>query len=91
VCVVVRRDGSEREQRQGWSSDDVLLWLGRMQIGDAVEWREEWPSLRYPFYSSGGWESGDPERVADGGSVDLMLQFRLERGCDETKHCQKIK
>jgi hypothetical protein len=75
----------------GWSSVDVVLWLGRRQNGDTVEWCEEWPRLRCPFSSSGGWESGDPGRVANGGGADSMLQFRLERGGDWIKHCQKMK
>jgi hypothetical protein len=43
VGVVVRRDdrhGVEVKGNHGdvWSSDDVVLWLGRRQNGDAVEW-----------------------------------------------------
>jgi hypothetical protein len=30
-------------------------------------------------------------RVIDGGGVDSIFQFRLERGCDGTKHCRKMK
>jgi hypothetical protein len=30
----------------GWSSDGVMLWLGRGQNRDAVEWWGEWPRLR---------------------------------------------
>jgi hypothetical protein len=30
----------------GWSSDGVMLYLGRRQNGDAVEWCGEWPRLR---------------------------------------------
>jgi hypothetical protein len=30
----------------GWSSDDVVLWLGRKQNRDAVEWWRELPMLR---------------------------------------------
>jgi hypothetical protein len=30
----------------GWSSDDVVLLLGRRQNGDTIEWWEEWPSMR---------------------------------------------
>jgi hypothetical protein len=41
--------------------------------------------------TSGGWELDDQERVVDGVGVDSMLQFRLERGGDGMKHCQKIK
>jgi hypothetical protein len=29
--------------------------------------------------------------VGSGGGADLMLQFRLEWGGDETKYCQKMK
>jgi hypothetical protein len=32
------------------------------------------------FYSSGGWKSNCPRRVADDGGADSMLRFRLERG-----------
>jgi hypothetical protein len=31
------------------------------------------------------------ERVIDGGGVDSIFQFHLERGCGGTKHCRKIK
>jgi hypothetical protein len=64
----------------GWSSEGVVLWLGRRQNGDAVEWWREWPRLRWPYYSSREWESGYPGRVVGGGGADLMLQFWLERG-----------
>jgi hypothetical protein len=52
--VIVRRDdghGMEVKGKDGggWSSDDVVLWLGRRQNRDAVEWWEEWPKLRWPF------------------------------------------
>jgi hypothetical protein len=30
----------------GWSSDGVVLWLGRRQNGDTVVWLGEWPMLR---------------------------------------------
>jgi hypothetical protein len=30
-------------------------------------------------------------RVANGDGADSMLQFRLERGGDRMKHCQKMK
>jgi hypothetical protein len=30
----------------GWSSDDMVLWLGKMHNGDTVEWWEEWSRLR---------------------------------------------
>jgi hypothetical protein len=59
----------------GWSSDGVMFWLGRMQNRDAIEWWGECPRLRSPFYNNVEYESGDPERVADGGGADLMLHF----------------
>jgi hypothetical protein len=34
---------------------------------------------------------GGPRRVAYDGGVDSMLQFRLERGGDGIKRCQKMK
>jgi hypothetical protein len=43
------------------------------------------------FYSSGGWELSSLGRVTSGGGVDLLLLFRLERGDDGMKRCQKIK
>jgi hypothetical protein len=30
----------------GWSFDGVVLWLGRRQNRDAVEWYGEWLKLR---------------------------------------------
>jgi hypothetical protein len=30
----------------GWSSDGVVLWLGRRENRDAVEWWVEWLELR---------------------------------------------
>jgi hypothetical protein len=30
----------------GWSYDSMVLWLGRRQNGDTVEWWGEWPRLR---------------------------------------------
>jgi hypothetical protein len=51
----------------------------------------EWSKLRWPFYSSGGWESSCPGRVAGSSSVDSMLRFRFERGGDGTKRCWKMK
>jgi hypothetical protein len=51
-----------------WSSDGVVLWLGRMQNGDTIECRKESSRLRWPYYSSGEWELDGSERVAgDGG------------------------
>jgi hypothetical protein len=34
---------------------------------------------------------GSPRRVAGGGGVDSILWFRLKRGGNGTKHCQKMK
>jgi hypothetical protein len=84
----VRRDDGRETAVKGnddgeWSSDDVVLWLGRKQNGDVIEWWGEWSRLRWSFYSSGGWESGGLGRVACGGGVDSMLQFWLERGATE--------
>jgi hypothetical protein len=59
----------------GWSFDGVVLWLERRQNGGVVEWWREWPRLRRSFYSSGGWESDGPGRVAYGGGADSALQF----------------
>jgi hypothetical protein len=68
-----------------------VLWLGRRQNEDAVEWWGEWSKLRWSFYSSGGWESDSLGRMAWCSGTDLMIRFRLERGGDGTKHYQKIK
>jgi hypothetical protein len=94
--VVVRMDNGREttlkgNNDSGWSSDGVVLLLVRRQNGDMVEWWGEWPRLRWPFYSSAGWEWGCLRRVAGGGGVDSMLQFWLERGVDGTKRCQKMK
>jgi hypothetical protein len=43
------------------------------------------------FYSSGGWELDDLGRVANNGGADSILRFRLERGGDGVKRCQKMK
>jgi hypothetical protein len=32
-----------------WSSDDVVLWLGRRQNGDAVEWWERVDKVEMTF------------------------------------------
>jgi hypothetical protein len=45
--VVVRRDDEcgptvKGNDDVGWSSNDVVLWLGRRQNRDAVEWWGEW-------------------------------------------------
>jgi hypothetical protein len=34
---------------------------------------------------------GGPRRVANGGDVDSILRFQLERGGDGMKHCRKMK
>jgi hypothetical protein len=48
--IVWRDDVCETTMKKnddgGWSSDDMMLWLGRRQNGDAIEWWEEWPQLR---------------------------------------------
>jgi hypothetical protein len=50
VGVVVRRDDMcetmvKGNDGGGWSSDGVVLWLGRRQNGDVVEWWGESPRL----------------------------------------------
>jgi hypothetical protein len=47
----VRRDDGYEAAVKGnnydeWSFNGVVLWVGRMQNGDAVEWCGEWSSLR---------------------------------------------
>jgi hypothetical protein len=54
------------------------------------------PSLVRPLdllqlNSRGGWESGGPGRVANGGGVDSMLRFWLEGRGNGMKHCIKMK
>jgi hypothetical protein len=49
--VVVWRDYGhgttvKENNGDGWSSDDVVLWLERRQNRYAVEWWGEWPMLR---------------------------------------------
>jgi hypothetical protein len=49
--VIVRRDDVHETVVKGnngseWSSDDVVLWLGRMQNEGTVEWWGEWLRLR---------------------------------------------
>jgi hypothetical protein len=48
--IVWRDDGREIAVKGndggGWSSDGVMLWLGRRQNRDAIEWWEELPRLR---------------------------------------------
>jgi hypothetical protein len=51
VGVIVQRDNEHEtvvkgNEGGGRSTDDVVLWLGRRQNGDAVEWWGEWPRLR---------------------------------------------
>jgi hypothetical protein len=75
----------------GWSSDGVVFILGRRQNRDTIECWKEWLRLKWHFYSSGGWESGGPGRVARGDSADSMFQFRLERQGDRMKHCGKMR
>jgi hypothetical protein len=79
---------------QRWKGTTVavgapMVWCSgwRRQNGDTVEWWKEWPRLRWPFYSSGEWESDCPGKMTDGGETDSMLRFRLERVGDRTKHC----
>jgi hypothetical protein len=43
------------------------------------------------FYSSRGWKSKDPRRVASSGGADSMLRFQLEKGGNRTKRCWKMK
>jgi hypothetical protein len=43
VSVVVRSDDErgttvKENDGNGWNSDDVVLWLGRRQNGDVIEW-----------------------------------------------------
>jgi hypothetical protein len=94
--VVVQRDDErgttvKGNGNGGWSSDGVVLWLGRRQNGDAIEWWGEWLKLRWQFNSSGGWESGSPGRVIGGDGADSMLRFQLERGGNRKKCCRKMK
>jgi hypothetical protein len=49
--VVVRRDDGHEtmvkwNDGDEWSSDDVVLWLGRKQNRDTVEWWRELTRLR---------------------------------------------
>jgi hypothetical protein len=96
VDIVIRRDDErvtavKGHDGDGWSFDNVMVWLGWRKNGDAVEWYREWSNLRWHFYNSGGWESGCSRRVAGGGGADSMLQFWFERGDDGTKYYQKMK
>jgi hypothetical protein len=94
--VIVRRDDDrgttvKENGGGGWSSDGVVLWLGRRQNEDTIEWWGEWLKLRWPFNSSGGWEADGPERVIGGDGADSMLRFQLKRGGDRKKCCRKMK
>jgi hypothetical protein len=48
--VVCTDDGRETivkgNDNDGGSTDGVVLWLGRRQNGDVVEWLGEWTRLR---------------------------------------------
>jgi hypothetical protein len=81
----------KRNDDSGWSSDGVVLCLGRRQNKDVIEWWGEWLRLRWSFYSNEGCEPGGPWRVACCDGVDSMLGFQLERGDDRMKHCRKMK
>jgi hypothetical protein len=75
VGLIVQRDDRHGMAMKGnngdmWSSDGVVLWPGRRQNRDVVEWWGEWPRLRWPFYSSGGWESSNIGRVTGDGDMD---------------------
>jgi hypothetical protein len=96
VGVIVRtNDGCETAVKGNndgrWSSDGIVLWLGRRQDKDTVEWLREWSRLIWSFYSSGGCESIGPGRVAYGCGANSILQFQLRRGGNETKSCWKMK
>jgi hypothetical protein len=67
----------------GWSSDDMVLGGGKIET---IEWWREKLRLRRCFYSSGGCESGCPERVTDDGIANSMLLFCLERGGNRMKY-----
>jgi hypothetical protein len=51
VDIVVWRDDGcgtaiKVNDDSGWSSNDMMLWLGRRQNGDVVEWWEKLPRLK---------------------------------------------
>jgi hypothetical protein len=75
--IIQRDDGRETSMKvndgSGWSSNGVMLLLGRMQNRDAVEWCGEWVRLICSFYTSGGWELNSPVRVACDSGADSML------------------
>jgi hypothetical protein len=63
---------------------------------DDVKWRYDWVmvivgKLRWSFYSSEGWESSGPGRVAYCGGANSMLWFQLNRGGDGMKCCWNMK
>jgi hypothetical protein len=95
MSIIVRRDDGRKiavkgYNGSGWSSDGVVLWLGRRQNGDVVEWWGEWSRLRWSFYSSEVWGSSSLGRIVWGSGVDSMLQFWLEKGGDRKKRCRKM-
>jgi hypothetical protein len=78
VGVIVQRDDEctavvKKNDDSGWSSDGVMLWLGKMQNGDTVEWWREWQRLRWSFYSNGGLESDGPGRMSCSGGANSIL------------------
>jgi hypothetical protein len=51
VGVIVWMDNSREivvkgNHSGGWSFDGMVIWLGRRQNGDVVEWWGEWSSFR---------------------------------------------
>jgi hypothetical protein len=62
----------------------------RRKNRDTVEWWEERPTLRWPLYRSGGYESDYSWRVTSSGGANLMLQFRIEKGGYGTKCYRKM-
>jgi hypothetical protein len=95
VCVIVRRDDGrgmivKGNDGGGWSSDGVVLWLGRRQNEVTVEWWGKWPRLRWTFYNYRGWESSGLGRLVGGGGADSIFWFWLEMGGNRTKRYQKM-
>jgi hypothetical protein len=85
--VIVWRDDGHGMTVKGndggeWSSNNMVVWLGRRQNGDVVEWSGEWLRLRLPFSSSEGWELGGPERVASGGGANASISAQEEKRWD---------
>jgi hypothetical protein len=66
----------KRKRICGWISDELMLWLRRIQNGDTVEWWVGQGSNDL-FIAAEGRRVGVrwSGRVACGGSVNLMLQF----------------